>query len=299
MDKKVIVFFMLGSDHLANVRSLQNIYQQTYDNITLVAIDDCCDGFQNERFFYNFEDKPHDGVQQIVFIEEKFPRDENCCKRNALKSVCGDFMVTVRAGDRFVSRDSLEKAVNAIKENPGCSAVVTGFQRIEDAVSNSRETAENSLIIYKIENWIDCFDRSDRADSTILNMMYTDGMLSTAQDAMCIPGHIDCFRKPDYKTIIAYADDFYKSKEEQRKEKNEVRKNKIIPIMYKITHIRMIVFYGLVFGFFCASYVTAAYFSISSVYILIFKYLSVAAGIFAFLMFTVKVVWRLRREGKI
>ena len=292
---KVIVFLMLGSDHLANVRSLQNIYQQTYDNITLIALNDCCDNFQSERFFYTLNDKEHKGIKQIIFAENKYPKGDIQNKRTFLRKIPGDYVITLHAGDRFVKKDALKKAVMLLKSNKNCAAVVTGKKALE-----ANGFVDSCRILFSVSGWTeyDCKTK-ELGEGEILSAMQNEAKLLFQDKAICYAARLNCFQPPVFEEVDLSPERFCKTKEEANAEAFAFHQSKIVSILHVLTHRRMIALYGVVWLILCLVFTLISPSSVSGSMKSTVGVICILEGFFAFGMLVIKVLWKLRIEGKL
>ena len=67
MRPSTVVILLAGSDHLKNVKTLQSIFKQDYENIRLVVCNDHTYGFENQRLLNNFRHERPENIRQIYF----------------------------------------------------------------------------------------------------------------------------------------------------------------------------------------------------------------------------------------
>lgn len=292
-NETVIIFYMLGNDHLANVRSLQNIYQQSYDNVVLIAINDCSDGFQSERFFYNLNDKEHKGVRQIIFEDSPFPRGEMYYKRKYLKQIAGEYMVTIHAGDRFVNQDSLGRATAQMNSDSAFSAIVTGMSQYINLASSNRHI-DNCTVLYRISEWESYTDFDEHSR---LISMHRAGKLLFSKEVMCEAAHLKCFKHPNFQAVDLSSALFCKTNVERMLEASEPQQENRELLLHKLTHRRMIALYGAIWMLFLAAFLLVPTAAAGSPVKIIVGVLCILTGFFAFGMLLLKIFRRLRRKG--
>lgn len=292
-----IVFLMLGSDHLANVRTLQSIYKQTCDDVALIAINDCCEDFQSERFFYNLEDKAHLGVRRIIFTENWYPHGEIQSKREHLKKIAGDYLITLRAGDTFTHIDALKKVVSLLNENGEMDAVAAGV-----SAESQRQAMEKSIdgcnVLYRVCAWTKydrCAGQMDEKD--MLWAMIDEKRVLFLDEAICRAARLDCFKHPNFEQVDLTSAHFCKMKEELKEEYRLPCRERREAVLYRVTHIRMIALYGAIWLTLSLLFVLLFFLHVHGPILYAVGALGLLSGVFALGMMALKILRRLRREG--
>lgn len=295
--REIVVFLLLGSNHLANVQSLQSIYRQSYDNTILVAINDCCESFQSERFLNNLEDKPHRGVQKIIFSENAYPQGDALIKRIYLEKIAGEYLITLHAGDTFAHTDALEKAAERLDNNEDMAAVVAGVCSIEEWLDKGKNI-DSCNVLFRISDWIEYDQRAEHKDRySALEAMGEDNRLLFCETAICCAARLDCFRHPDFEHVDLSTARFCKMRAERKAEMSKPRRERIEAILHKVTHIRWIAAYFVIWLVFTLLFSLLSWLKAPELMIYAVKTLALLSGVFALSMFVLKVLRRLRREG--
>ncbi len=136
-NSKFLIILFLNDNHISNVRTLQSIFNQTYENIYLIVCNDDTNNFQGERLLYNFEEKRKDNITRIYLKENKYKIGElNSFLQLTHKDIAKYFMV-MHSGEYFVSDNAIDKGVSILEQNNSLSAVSFSLEKRNENMNNS------------------------------------------------------------------------------------------------------------------------------------------------------------------
>lgn len=107
--KTVYILLFLTNNHLSNVKSLQSIYRQNYDNIFLIAYNNCTSHFESDRFNWNLENGRGSNIRQVIFDESPYQLDEYTVLRKYWNRMDDGLTIALHAGEYFKSNSSVSE----------------------------------------------------------------------------------------------------------------------------------------------------------------------------------------------
>lgn len=140
MKHSVVVFFFASNNHISNVKTLQSVLKQDYDNISLIVCNDSTYGFDSERLLNNFQEYKKDNVRQIYFHENHYSIGEYNSLKQYQDHICGDYLVILHAGEYFTTPTALRECVAHLKQDPSLDMVMAGSEIWTDNFSKKLST---------------------------------------------------------------------------------------------------------------------------------------------------------------
>ena len=109
--RPVFIILMLTNHHISNVKSLQSIYTQDYENIIVIAHNDSTSSFQSERFGWNLESGRGSNIRQVIFEESRYQLGEYAALQKYWRQMDDGLTITLHAGEYFKSSTSVSECV--------------------------------------------------------------------------------------------------------------------------------------------------------------------------------------------
>lgn len=150
--KRVLIIAFANDNHISNVKMIQSIFKQNYENIILIACNDNTDNFQEERFFYNLVPNRPDNIKKIYFHRNKYSIGEINTFNNLVKKFDSDYVFVIHSGEYFTKNDSIKKCVEIFDENESSVAISARAEVWTDDMKKCSET-----ITYSVDNFL--FDK--------------------------------------------------------------------------------------------------------------------------------------------
>ncbi len=150
--KRVLIIAFANDNHISNVKMIQSIFKQNYENIILIACNDNTDNFQEERFFYNLVPNRPDNIKKIYFHRNKYSIGEINTFNNLVKKFDSDYVLVIHSGEYFTENDSIKKCVEIFDENESSVAISARAEVWTDDMKKCSET-----ITYSVDNFL--FDK--------------------------------------------------------------------------------------------------------------------------------------------
>ena len=226
-----------------------------------------------------------------------YPQGDAQIKRNYLEKLTGEYTITLHAGDTFCHTDALKKAAERLDSNDGMAAVVTGVRSKEEWLDKGKDI-DSCNVLYRISDWIEYDQRAPQKEGyCALHAMDEDNRLIFCETAICHAERLDCFKHPDFEHVDLSVERFCKTKKERAEEKKQPRQARIEDVLHKVTHIRWIAIYFVIWLVFSLLLALLSWLKVPELMILAAQALSLLSGVFALSMFVIKVLRRLRREG--
>lgn len=139
MRPSTVVILLAGSDHLKNVKTLQSIFKQDYENIRLVVCNDHTYGFENQRLLNNFHHQRPENIRQIYFRENPRPLGAYGAQAQFWPVLNAEFVITLEAGTVFSAPDALSQAVDQLSAYPTAAALATRSEQVEEGSGAVRQ----------------------------------------------------------------------------------------------------------------------------------------------------------------
>ena len=150
--KCVLIIAFTNDNHLSNVKMIQSIFKQDYENITLAICNDNTGNFQEERFFYNLAPNRPDGVRKIYFNCNKYTIGEINSFKNLVNKFESEYVFVIHSGEYFTENSSIKKCVEIFEENENSVAISARAEIWTDDMKKCSET-----ITYSVDNFL--FDK--------------------------------------------------------------------------------------------------------------------------------------------
>ncbi len=153
MKNSVVVFFFANNNHISNVKTLQSIYRQDYENINLIICNDSTYGFENERLLNNFEEYKGNNVHQIYFHENPYPLGEYRSLLQFLNRIDGEFIITMHSGECFITSTALRKCITNLLYDVSLDAILVDAEQWTSdltqpmSVDSAIEAASNHIML--------------------------------------------------------------------------------------------------------------------------------------------------------
>lgn len=123
--KMVFIILMLTNNHISNVKSFQSIYCQDYENIFVIAYNDCTSHFESERFGWNLENKRGSNIRQVVFEESKYQFGEYAALKKYWNQMDDGVTITLHAGEYFKNATSVSECVKRFASDDKLDVMVS------------------------------------------------------------------------------------------------------------------------------------------------------------------------------
>lgn len=199
--KQVLIVALLDNNHLSNVRTLQSIYRQSYNNIVLAICNDAISAFQSERFFYNLMSSRPQGIQKVFFLENDHPKGSVAVVRDVLGRFYADYVFVIHAGDLFCAPETVASIVSTFENIPQADALSvlsetwsddfnTKLQTLSLPFGNDDFTNPKGTFSYAPESLQDCMliYRWDALHHTLMTASYSTTVIQTALADMPLRG---------------------------------------------------------------------------------------------------------------
>jgi len=132
MKDSIVVIFLANGNHLSNVKTLQSIYRQNYENINVIICNDHTYGFQSERLLNNFQNLKPDNIRQLYYRENPYVLGEYGSQAQFWKMIDSEFVVTIHSGEYLTSPSVLTECIRKINVDKSVAALVTGAELWND-----------------------------------------------------------------------------------------------------------------------------------------------------------------------
>ncbi len=150
--KCVLIIAFTNDNHLSNVKMIQSIFKQDYENIILAICNDSTGNFQEERFFYNLAPNRPDGVRKIYFNCNKYTIGEINSFKNLVNKFKSEYVFVIHSGEYFTENSSIKKCVEIFEENENSVAISARTEVWSDDMKKCNET-----LSYSVDNFL--FDK--------------------------------------------------------------------------------------------------------------------------------------------
>lgn len=134
--ERLLLFAFVNNNHISNVKMLQSIYKQDYENIVVVICNDCTDGFQSERLLYNFNACRTENIRQVYFQENPYPQGEFLSLKLSWSRVEADYIMILHSGECFTSPQALRNGVKYLEYDDSAAAVIAPVEQWSDDSKN-------------------------------------------------------------------------------------------------------------------------------------------------------------------
>jgi len=121
--EQFLIFAFLNDNHLSNVKTLQSIYKQDYENIFLILCNDCTDAFQCERFLYNLEAGKGKNIKGVYLHENHYPIGEYKTQKKLWRLTDAEYVITLHSGEYFSAENILRRCAEIMEEDITVAAV--------------------------------------------------------------------------------------------------------------------------------------------------------------------------------
>lgn len=143
--KCVLIIAFTNDNHISNIKMIQSIFKQNYENIILIVCNDNTDNFQEERFFYNLVPNRPDNIKKIYFHRNKYSIGEINTFNNLVKKFDSDYVFVIHSGEYFTEDDSIKKFVKTFDENESSVAISAQAELWTDDMKKLSETITYSV----------------------------------------------------------------------------------------------------------------------------------------------------------
>lgn len=124
-NKQFLVVMFANDNHLSNVKTLQSILKQQYENVFLLVCNDATNNFQAERLLYNFWENKSEGIQQIFLAENHAPMGVCATLKEKLACTDAEYVMVVHSGEYLNEPETLEECAAAMEQNADAAALAT------------------------------------------------------------------------------------------------------------------------------------------------------------------------------
>lgn len=154
--RTVFVILMLTNNHLSNVKSLQSIYRQNYEDIFVIAYNDCTSHFESERFGWNLENKRGSNIRQVIFEESKYQYGEYAALKKYWNQMDDGLTITLHAGEYFKNSMSVSECVKRFDTDDEPDVVVSPCVCYTEDMKRVVRVLETKQVAADANNLRDC-----------------------------------------------------------------------------------------------------------------------------------------------